>query len=132
MTAVAELLAQGVSPTGGSVAASLGRKTPQLSRVREELITRGFVTSERGVLRFTIPGMAEYVRDQHEGERALANPEIARYVPAPRPPGDAREAEQLNRVAQPKPPASTHDISRGAAQPQRPVQPPTRRPGRGR
>src|SRR5450755_730923 len=103
MTAVAELLAEGVSPTGGSVAASLGRKTPQLSRVREELITRGFLTSERGVLRFTIPGMAEYVRDQHEGERALANPEIARYVPGSRPPGDAREAEQLNRAAQPKP-----------------------------
>ncbi len=87
MIAVAELLANGVSPTGGAVAASLGRRTPQLSRVRQELITRGFLTSERGVLMFTIPGMAAYVRAQGEGERAVANPEVARYVP-----GHARTA----------------------------------------
>ena len=109
MIAVAELLANGVSPTGGAVAASLGRRTPQLSRVRQELITRGFLTSERGVLMFTIPGMAAYVRAQGEGERAVANPEVARYVPGSRPDGDAPEAARLSRVSQPKAPAPSCD-----------------------
>jgi hypothetical protein len=68
MLAVAALLAEGVVASGGTVAARLGRTTPQLSRVRQELLTRGFLIADAGELKFTVPGMAQYIRERHDQE----------------------------------------------------------------
>jgi hypothetical protein len=132
LSAVAQLLTSGQPATSRAVADLQSRTTSDLSKIRDQLITYGTLTVESDVLRFTVPGMAEYVRDQDHGERALANPNAARYVQGPRLPDNAREAARLSRVAQPKPPTSTGGTSRDAGGPKRPARPPARRPGRGR
>lgn len=47
----------------GEVATTLGKRTQGVSMARNELIKKGLVYSpDRGLLAFTIPGMADYVR----------------------------------------------------------------------
>ena len=48
-----------------TVAESLGRERNELSVPREQLIKKGLVYApERGLVAFTIPGMADYARRQ--------------------------------------------------------------------
>lgn len=51
--------------TGRAVADELGRTTRQLSSVRSDLLKQGTITVDGDELRFTIPGMAEWVLDQN-------------------------------------------------------------------
>jgi len=49
------------------IASRLGVTSASLSAPRDRLLDRGFIqASGRGVLEFTIPGFAEYIRDHHE------------------------------------------------------------------
>jgi hypothetical protein len=68
LAAVAELITTGQSATGRAVADRLGKRTSDLSRVRDHLIKYGTLTVEQDTLRFTIPGMAEYVARQQARE----------------------------------------------------------------
>lgn len=61
MRAVAELITSDQIATGRAVADHLHRTTAQLSRVRHDLLTLGILTTEGEKLRFSIPGMADYV-----------------------------------------------------------------------
>ena len=64
LAAVAELGKDGKAVTGRSVAEQLGRAPKQLSSVRDDLIKAGTLTAEAQELRFTIPGMGDYVLGQ--------------------------------------------------------------------
>jgi hypothetical protein len=61
LAAVAELITNNRPATGRAVADELGRTTKQLSKVRDELLTQGTLTTIGEQLRFTVPGMAAYV-----------------------------------------------------------------------
>ena len=61
LRAIAELIDAGEAVTGGEVARHLNRTPRQLSRVRSELLTQGTLTRAGEKLRFTTPGMADYV-----------------------------------------------------------------------
>lgn len=71
MLAVADLARAGEQATGKRVAERLGTTTRALSSFRDRLIHRGtlLVEGDHRTLRFTVPGMAEYVLIQahHEG-----------------------------------------------------------------
>jgi hypothetical protein len=73
LAAAAELSAAGVLGTSRAVADRLGRTTKQLSTVRDDLLKQGTLTVDGDELRFTIPGMSEYVRS------------VAQQRPAPAP-----------------------------------------------
>jgi hypothetical protein len=65
MAAIAQVVdVDGVAQTRG-ITAVTGRTTPQLSPARQSLIDKGLIESVgHGRLRFTMPGFAEFVRDQ--------------------------------------------------------------------
>jgi hypothetical protein len=65
LAAVADLITSGEAATGRTVADRLGRTTRQLSRVRDQLLTQGTLTVVGDAIRFTVPGMAEYVVRHH-------------------------------------------------------------------
>jgi hypothetical protein len=70
LTAVAAALQDDGRPTTGrAVAERLGRTPKQLSTVRDDLIKAGTLTAEAQELRFTIPGMIDYVLGQEERDR---------------------------------------------------------------
>jgi hypothetical protein len=62
LTAAAGLNAAAAPITSRAVADRLGRTTKQLSTVRDDLLKQGTLTVDGDELRFTIPGMSEYVR----------------------------------------------------------------------
>jgi hypothetical protein len=64
LSAVAAL-ALGGEVTGRAVADYLGVTTRQLSYLRDALLKKGTLIVVADRLRFTIPGMADWVRDQH-------------------------------------------------------------------
>lgn len=65
----------GEAAARSEIARILGRESRSLSDVRTRLIDRGIVESAgRGMLRFTIPGFADYLRDE---DHALADPEAS-------------------------------------------------------
>ena len=69
LAAAAELSA--TSPiTARAIADRLGKTTKQLSTVREDLIKAGTLTVSGDELRFTVPGMSEYVRSVGQGHAA--------------------------------------------------------------
>lgn len=70
MVAVAELGARGIRPTGGAVARHLGTTTTVVSQFRDRLLAKGTLLDEGEdrALRFTVPGMAEYVLRQARAE----------------------------------------------------------------
>jgi hypothetical protein len=49
---------------GGDVARRLGKPTSKVSYLRDRLIKKGTIFPERGALRFLVPGMAEWIREQ--------------------------------------------------------------------
>jgi hypothetical protein len=59
--AIAALGATGTQTTSRAVADRLGRTTKQLSTTRDDLLKQGTLTAQGDELRFTIPGMSEYV-----------------------------------------------------------------------
>jgi hypothetical protein len=65
LAAVADLITSGEAATGRTVADRLGRTTRQLSRVRDQLLMQGTLTVVGDAIRFTVPGMAEYVVRHH-------------------------------------------------------------------
>lgn len=64
LKAVARLTLDGLAVTGRAVADEVGRTTKQLSSVRADLLRQGTLTVAGDELRFTVPGMAEYVGGQ--------------------------------------------------------------------
>jgi len=64
LAAVARLVVDRTPATGRAVADHLGRTTRQLSSVRSDLLKQGTLTVDGDELRFTIPGMAEWVLEQ--------------------------------------------------------------------
>lgn len=88
--------AEGAVATGDLVAAT-GRTTPQWSLARRSLIDKGLIEAAgHGVLRFTMPTFAEFVRDVTGveylgpglGTAARLNPSGAPELPRRPPPGD--------------------------------------------
>ena len=61
LTAVARLTVDGAATTGRAVADAMERTTRQLSSVRNDLLRQGTLTVDGDELRFTVPGMAEWV-----------------------------------------------------------------------
>jgi hypothetical protein len=66
LAAAAELSTTGPI-TARAVADRLGKTTKQLSTVREDLIKGGSLTVHGDELRFTVPGMSQYVRSVGQG-----------------------------------------------------------------
>ena len=64
LATVARLVVDRTPATGRAIADQLGRTTRQLSSVRSDLLKQGTLTVDGDELRFTIPGMAEWVLDQ--------------------------------------------------------------------
>ncbi len=61
LASLAIVAATGTPTTARAVADQLGRTPKQLSTVRDELIKQGTLTVEGDELRFTIPGMSDFV-----------------------------------------------------------------------
>lgn len=51
---------------GGHVARELGEPTSKVSYLRDRLIKKGTLFPERGALRFLVPGMARWIREDAE------------------------------------------------------------------
>jgi hypothetical protein len=68
LAGVAELLAEGATPTGRSVADRLGTRPQQLSMVRARLIKKGTLVARGEALDFSVPGMAGYVHRHGLGD----------------------------------------------------------------
>ncbi len=51
---------------GGDVARELGEPTSKVSYLRDRLIKKGTLFPERGALRFLVPGMAQWIREDAE------------------------------------------------------------------
>ena len=88
MRAMAEL---GTGPyRSGDVAGKLGRKTPELSTVRQRLVEKGLIyaTEEYGYVDFTIPRfgdfMVRYMRGRYEAESGMASALLADRAREPR------------------------------------------------
>lgn len=62
LLALADLVAEHPQVTGGMVARRLGKAAKALSPVRERLIQKGTIYAEGEVVRFSVPGMAPWVR----------------------------------------------------------------------
>ncbi|MGI8412936.1 MAG: ATP-binding protein [Solirubrobacteraceae bacterium] len=97
LAAVAELTSAGQLASSRAVADRQGKSTKDLSKIRDQLIKYGTLTVQNDSLRFTIPGMADYVARQqaHEvhdasfpGQPAAA---ITPPPPAPQPRRDTRD-----------------------------------------
>ncbi len=91
LQAIVAVIDDGITPTGATVAAKLGKSTPALSRVRQELIERGMLSVNHGALIFTVPGMADYIRTQAQAagtapRAALRNPTATRPPSRTQPP----------------------------------------------
>jgi len=69
LATVARLAVDGTPATGRAIADRLERTTRQLSSVRSDLLKQGTLTVDGDELRFTIPGMAEWVLDQPSPNR---------------------------------------------------------------
>ena len=61
LAAVAELITSGQPATSRAVADRQGKSTKELSKIRDQLIKYGTLTVQHDALRFTIPGMADYI-----------------------------------------------------------------------
>ena len=64
LAALAELLDERAQVTGSQVATQLGMTTKALSPVRERLIQKGAIYAEGEAVRFSVPGMAAWVRSE--------------------------------------------------------------------
>ena len=64
LATVAALEGDDVDVTGPAVAARLGRSTGELSYLRDRIIKKGTLVAVGRVLRFPVPGMAEWIREQ--------------------------------------------------------------------
>ncbi len=69
LATVARLVVDQTPATGRAIADQLGRTTRQLSSVRSDLLKQGTLTIDGDELRFTIPGMAEWVLEQPSPQR---------------------------------------------------------------
>ncbi len=65
LSALAEITISRASATGAAVAERLGKTPRQLSYLRDRLIQRGTIFTEGRVLRFAIPGFAEWMVGAH-------------------------------------------------------------------
>ncbi|MGQ0467597.1 MAG: ATP-binding protein [Sporichthyaceae bacterium] len=59
--AVADLIAAGETPDGAAVARALGRRTTEVSYLRDRLLKKGTLFAVGRELRFLVPGMAEWI-----------------------------------------------------------------------
>jgi hypothetical protein len=65
LLALAELLTAHTRVTGAMIAKQVGKTTKALSAVRERLINKGAIYAEGEVVRFSVPGMATWVRTEN-------------------------------------------------------------------
>ena len=118
------------------VAAMLGKRHSELTRVRSSLINDHHLLRSvgRGEVEFAIPRFGTWLQDQiaprDENGPLPADPEFSRYAPPSLGQKDAQEALRLASIAQPGPPAGRGD---SAAEPIRqPTPPPGQRQRRSR
>ena len=106
LVAVAKLIASGQPATSRAVADRQGKTTKELSKIRDQLIKYGTLTVEHDALRFTSPGMADYIEGRREREiREASFPApphaatLARPTPARVPRGyDARSIQRSGQA----------------------------------
>ena len=88
LVAVAELITTGQPATSRAVADRQGKSTKELSKIRDQLIKYGTLTVEHDALRFTIPGMADYIAGRQHRElrdASFPNPPPAATLARPTP-----------------------------------------------
>lgn len=65
LIALAGLLSGGSHPIGADVARALGEQPSAVTYLRARLLRKGTLYTEGRVLRFAVPGMADWIIDQH-------------------------------------------------------------------
>ena len=68
---IADLLASGHPADGAAVARALGKRTSDVSYLRDRLLRKGTIFAEPDGLRFAVPGMAAWIRETQGRDSAV-------------------------------------------------------------